>query len=250
MNAVCMLCLVCNAFCFCVDLWCGISFSAYKNTFRDVCLRRCPKKKKKKNQSFGLDLGFRNSFCRKIWNAGSSSPHPSQRGRNNAEPLWNKKYLELIEQQTKQMDFCKRNWMRQVFSVPKRTKPQKTTKNTKTRKFDDISGTPPGHLRDISGTSLGHLRDISGTSPGQLRDNSGTSPGHLRDKLKILWNFTPRRRCTWIFAQIWARNQNIGMLFLMLVFLCFSVGAFDPPQKMAPEIFIGFISRMKWKTRS
>ena len=46
MNAVCMLCLVCNAFCFCVDLWCGISFSAYKNTFRDVCLRRCAKKDK------------------------------------------------------------------------------------------------------------------------------------------------------------------------------------------------------------
>ena len=26
-NAVCMLCLVCNAFCFCADPWCGISFS-------------------------------------------------------------------------------------------------------------------------------------------------------------------------------------------------------------------------------
>ena len=144
--------------------------------------------------------------------------------------------------------------------MPKRTKPpqkkhktqkqknwtktrEKTQKKTNLRNLKqatcgghpgilrDISGTPAGHLRDISGTSPGHLRDVSGTTPGHLRDISGTTPGHLRHKVKNLWNSTPKRHCIWIFAQIWARRQNFGIFFLVLVFLRFSVGVFAPPNR-------------------
>ena len=95
----------------------------------------------------------------------------------------------------------------------------------------ESSGTSPGHLRDISGTSPGNLRDISGTSPGQLRD-SGTSPGQIEKSVGI----PPQNDVvSGFFAQIWACNQNFGILCWMLVLLRFSVGAFAPP-KNGPNI--------------
>ena len=60
-NADCMLCLVCIASCFCVDPWCGISFSVCEiilfMTFvcADLSAQIC-------EQKIGLDVGLRKQF--------------------------------------------------------------------------------------------------------------------------------------------------------------------------------------------
>ena len=111
-NAICMLCLFCNAFCFCVDPWCGISFSVCEiklfMTFvcADLRTTKWPRR------------GFAKTVsARKFETLEAQVPITPKEGvkninkQNSAEQLWNKKYLELIEQQTKQMEFCKRTWI-------------------------------------------------------------------------------------------------------------------------------------------